>query len=175
MKTQYHKWTEAEKDFIKHVYGKLSLSAIARKLCVKDSQLDAQIKLMGIFQAKNKKWTEEDFEYIKAHYQEPNGSAICAKHLGRSAQHIRSVAFHLGLSTPGRKQYNAWTPEEDAYLREHYHNTHTVLIAEHVGRPCGSVSSRASILGLHKDPDMKYAKFRRRTKAELAASLPDKA
>lgn len=43
-----------------------------------------------------------------------------------------------------------WTPEEEAYLRQHYPDTKTQTIADHLGRSLGKVYAKADCMGLNK-------------------------
>jgi len=43
-----------------------------------------------------------------------------------------------------------WTPEEEAYLRQHYADTKTQLIADHLGRSLGKVYAKADCMDLNK-------------------------
>jgi hypothetical protein len=52
-----------------------------------------------------------------------------------------------------RKLPNSWTPEEDAFLREHYRTAAYYQIAEKLGRTRSSVTGRAFKLGLRRTPE----------------------
>jgi hypothetical protein len=45
-----------------------------------------------------------------------------------------------------------WTPEEEAYMRQHYADTKTQAIADHLGRSLGKVYAKADTMGLNKSP-----------------------
>lgn len=45
-----------------------------------------------------------------------------------------------------------WTPDEEAYLRQHYADTKSQTIADHLGRSLGKVYAKASCMGLNKSP-----------------------
>ncbi len=45
-----------------------------------------------------------------------------------------------------------WTPEEEAYLRQHYADTKTQAIADHLGRSLRKVYAKADCMDLKKSP-----------------------
>lgn len=45
-----------------------------------------------------------------------------------------------------------WTPEEEAYMRQHYADTQSQAIADHLGRSLRKVYAKASCMDLNKSP-----------------------
>jgi len=50
-------------------------------------------------------------------------------------------------------KYKPWTEEETNFLIENYHNQSSKQISQHIGRPVGTVSSKAAKLNLKKDSE----------------------
>lgn len=60
-----------------------------------------------------------------------------------------------------------WTPEEEAYMRQHYADTKTQAIADHLGRSLGKVYAKADCMGLNKSPAFMASEASGRMKAPL--------
>lgn len=60
-----------------------------------------------------------------------------------------------------------WTPEEEAYLRQHYPDTQTQTIADHLGRSLRKVSAKADCMDLNKSPTFLASEASGRMKAPL--------
>lgn len=92
----------------------------------------------------NRPWTPEEDAYLRAHYVK-EGSAPCAKRLGRTVYAVRTHAGKLGLWV---LRSNAWTQEEIDYLVQHYKSDTGKVCARHLGRSLESVQGKASDLGI---------------------------
>lgn len=60
-----------------------------------------------------------------------------------------------------------WTPEEEAYLRQHYADTASQAIADHLGRSLRKVYAKACCMDLYKSPAFLASEASGRMKAPL--------
>ena len=95
-------------------------------------------------------WTEEMIGYLKSH-ADLSGDEIGRK-IGVSAHSVNKKFKELGYYRPKHGVANTyqWTPEREAYLREHYPTDATCDVAEALGTCYGTVKKRADLLGLVK-------------------------
>ena len=106
------------------------------------------------------KWTDEMVSYLLENQEK--SSWELGRHLGVSDAAVRSQFKRLGIGRSFHKQGYEWTPEKDAYLKEHWPDDAGCDIAEALGTCYGTVKKRADELGLRKSKDYNTYKFHNR-------------
>lgn len=99
---------------------------------------------------KPKFWTEEEDQFLKENLCKMTLEAI-GQHLGgRSKESVNKRVIRLKLRTEEMRQRKPWCVEEDSFLAENLNNMKNVEIAEQLGRPVNSVSTRIKVLKLQR-------------------------
>ncbi len=105
---------------------------------------------------------QEQQQYILNHY-----NSMTAQQIADSLGIARSMVYYTARKKPGlQKEHSGrfrkghtpagrkkWTPQEYAFLRKHYSDEHTHIIAEKLRRTVCAVYSRANQLALYKSPE----------------------
>lgn len=95
-------------------------------------------------------WSDEEIEILKKYYP-IEGGKILKRLPNRTAKGIASMAKKYGLQTENYQNRNiigSFTPEEDAYIKEHYPKEGRVAVAEKLNRSVDSTRKRAKLLGV---------------------------
>jgi len=140
------RWTRAEIDRLKDMYGLRSESAIAREL----GRTTASVRKMAdeIFRAARKSgpWTAQDLLDLKR-YLGATGPEVIARILGRDPSEVKHQIFELGRI----QQNGRWTRDEVRSLRRLYGTRNDNDLAVILGRSVESVERVARRYCLAKD------------------------
>lgn len=112
------------------------------------------------------RWTEEELGLMRELYETPVPMTELVVRFGRAADILWRKGKKLGLRRPAscrrkglRLGGNAWTTEQDAYLRDVYGTEATMAeIVERLGRSLYSVYKRAIFLAIKRPIGAKQAR-----------------
>ncbi|MCC7013004.1 MAG: hypothetical protein IT454_10620 [Planctomycetes bacterium] len=161
-KTRKGRWTRAEIDRLKDMYGLRPESAIARDL----GRSTASVRKMAesVFRTARRQgpWTASEIQDLKR-YLGVSGPDVIARILGRDATEVKQQIFELGrLQSAGR-----WTRDEVMKLRRVYGTRSDEDLAAIFGRTVDSIQRVARRYCLAKDKA-----FLRRAIGEGASKMP---
>lgn len=156
------RWTRAELDRLRDMYGLRPDEAIARDL----GRTPQSVRRMAdeLFRAATKQgpWTAEDIQQLKR-YLGASAPETIARILGRGLAEVEEQIVELS-----RVQHNArWTREENAELRRLYGTRSDADLAVIFGRSIEAVERQANKLCLAKDKA-----FIKRVAGEGATRMP---
>lgn len=156
------RWTRAELDRLRDMYGLRPDEAIARDL----GRTPQSVRKMAdeLFRAATKQgpWTADDIQQLKR-YLGASAPETIARILGRDLAEVQQQIVELG-----RVQHNArWTREENAELRRLYGTRSDADLAVIFGRTLEAVERQARKLCLAKDKA-----FIKRVAGEGATRMP---
>ena len=156
------RWTRAELDRLRDMYGLRPDDAIARDL----GRTPQSVRKMAdeLFRAATKQgpWTADDIQQLKR-YLGASAPETIARILGRDLAEVQQQIVELG-----RVQHNArWTREENAELRRLYGTRSDADLAVIFGRSLEAVERQARKLCLAKDKA-----FIKRVAGEGATRMP---
>lgn len=100
---------------------------------------------------KPKIWTEEEDQFLKENLCKMTLEAIGQCLGGRSKESVNKRVMRLKLRTGETRQRKPWCAEEDSFLIKNLNNMKNVEIAEQLGRPVNSVSTRLKVLKLQRE------------------------
>ena len=105
-------------------------------------------------------WTQGMIDYLLEN-QDKSSDEI-GMHLGLSHSTISLKYRELGIVRSNHKVRYEWTPERDAYLKEHYPDEAACDVAEHLGTSYGVIKKRADLLGIRKSESFSTYQFHNR-------------
>lgn len=102
-------------------------------------------------------WTPELVATLRQLWAEHKTTREIAEIMGISRGSVSSRLSRLGLFGGRGPETRRWTPEEDQFLIDHYRHPEwpAKRIAEHLGRPIGSIRGKAQYFGLQQ-PGVDY-------------------
>jgi len=145
-------WTKTQLEQLRNMYQNSSDREIALKLGrtpmsvrskIKKLGLAKQLKKMGLKRTRRGSWTAEQVESLKNLCPVKTRAEI-ARQLGRTKEAVARMMQKLrlvGIRTYNR-QKDAWTADEDAFLKEHSPKWPVEKIAEKLGRGFHAVRAR---------------------------------
>ncbi len=95
-----HRWTEADKNFLRAEHGNLSLEAMAARVGVSVGAVFARLKRLGLKRPRRiHLWTEADNEILRARFRKADKTTLfrLAGRFGVSVNALRVHANGLGL------------------------------------------------------------------------------
>lgn len=98
---------------------------------------------------KNEVWCDDSVKYLVDNYHKISTIEI-SKHLGFSERSIYNKAWRLMRDGVIKKITYVWTDEELCFLKENYDKMTSVEIGKVLGRTSGSITAKASRIGLGK-------------------------
>lgn len=137
-------WTAEEIEYLRKHYGREKVSVLATELGRTTDAVELKAGKLGL-RKRLVKLDAEQTDWIIANLGQISYDNM-ARHLGVSSTTVMKVAARHGYRP--RPHIRAWTPEEDAYLREHYGEMSRREIAEAINRTIPLVGWRAAKLGL---------------------------
>lgn len=87
-------------------------------------------------------WTAAEEGYLRRNHGRP--LADMAAFLGRSPCAVATRLRMMGLA----EAHQPWTPEDEAYLRQHHAAMTSKALAQALGRSVSAIKTRAHLLGL---------------------------
>ncbi len=140
-------WTAAEVNYLRKHYGKVKVAVLASELGRTTDAVELKAGKLGL-RRQLVKLTRRQTDWIVQNLGVVSYDNM-AKKLGVSGTTIMKIAAENGHRP--RPNIRAWTPEEDAFLREHYGTMTRREIAEAIGRTVPLVGWRAAKLGLTRE------------------------
>lgn len=160
--TRKGRWTRAEVDRLKDMYGLRSEAAIAREL----GRSAASVRKMAdeLFRTARKQgpWTAHEIQDLKR-YLGASGPEVIARILGRDAGEVKQQIFELGRIQQGGR----WTRDETNRLRRIYGTRSDQDLAVIFGRSAESIQRLARKYCLAKDKA-----FLKRLNGDGASRMP---
>ena len=100
----------------------------------------------------NRRWTDEEIELLKNIYREKNDEELSII-FNRTISAILTKMCRLGLCR--NEDYNRpWNELEEQFLRNNYSNGDLIEVTKILNRTKKSVTERAKILQLKRDPEL---------------------
>jgi hypothetical protein len=144
-------WTEAEVEYLRAHYGKAPVCELAVELGRTTDAVELKARKLGI-NRRVVKLSEADIRWIIENLGKIPFTKMAAK-LGVEEKRLARIAAKHGYRA--RPNNRAWTPEEDAFVRENYGSMSRKEMAERLNRRVELISWRARKLGLvRKREDM---------------------
>lgn len=142
-------WTRPEDDLIRKLYPPGNYAELRAALpdrtwrAIQQRAIQLGIRRIG----SGATWTHEEDVKLTSLYPSASWDDLLVAFPGRSKTAIQVRAIRLGL-----RRMNAWTPEEDALLRELYTSgaSWTVMETKLPRHPRSSIKDRARVLGLRR-------------------------
>lgn len=140
-------WSDDEVEYLRKHYGKVRVSVLAAELGRTPDAVELKAGKLGL-RRKLVRLTQRQIEWIVANLGKLSYDRM-ARELGVSSTTVMKIAAEHGYRP--RPNIRAWTPEEDAFLREHYGKMTRREIAEAINRTVPLVGWRAAKLGLTQE------------------------
>lgn len=156
------RWTRAEIDRLKDMYGLRPESAIARELGRSASSVRKMAEEIFASARKQGPWTAGEIQDLKR-YLGASGPDVIARILGRDANEVQAQVFELGRIQQGGR----WTRDEVQQLRRIYGTRSDSDLAVIFGRSLDSIQRIARRYCLAKDKA-----FLKRVAGEGASRMP---
>lgn len=143
------RWTQAEEQYLKEAWGKVSLFEIMESLGRTEDSVMRKAKRLNLDISKpeadilKKRWSTEEDNFIIENYKSTDVEAI-SQQLGRTVSAIRKRASALGLA----EKINRWSNEEMEFLNEKWGILNLDTIAKKLNRSRNSVLLKAHKMSL---------------------------
>lgn len=143
-------WTEEEEAYlIKHWHNK-SLPELQKHFNRSEACIRKKANNFGLRKhaTPRKLWTDDELTYLKKHWGKEDVFEI-AKTLNRTPDAIRRQAANLKLKRLRRaKDLKPWTPEEEAFLIEHWHSHSVGYLSRNLKKSVNAIHAKANRLKL---------------------------
>lgn len=143
------RWTQSEEQYLKEVWGTVSLFEIMERLDRTEDSVIRKAKRLDLDIGKSeedmmkKRWSPEEDNFIAENYKKTDVEAI-SQQLGRTVSAIRKRASALGLS----EEISRWSNEEMEFLNEKWGILNLDTIAKKLNRSRNSVLLKAHKMSL---------------------------
>lgn len=143
-------WTEEEETYLIHHWERQSLEHFVQHFNRSEACIRKKAQSFGLRRYKTpyREWSDEEVRYLKKHWGKVDVFDL-AKQLDRTPESIRRKAGLMKLKRLRRyKDLTPWTPEQEAFLIEHWHSHSVGYVMRNLKKSRSSVYSKANRLKL---------------------------